>query len=804
MQSNLVPERFSIRFTIVSLFIFVVLFVAFTTIATGYYFDVKHARQAANDQFIHIAHRSKEKIEHLERMGTSLVKSLKYDTTITSAINDQPHDVVVSHFTERMKKGDHIFSLFAGHRDGAYIEVSNLDATDGVREAWQAKPDERWVVNYVTVHDGGRIQKRDYLDSALNITRSQVNGTGFDVITRPWFNASKRDEVTSSPPYELAMVKLTGFSFTLGLDDDVVVGASMLLSSLDKLLANTHYPLTSRAIIFNSKGLLLAQSGGKDHRRMHPHQVLVDLANDPSKFQSLLEISIDGQEFFAYIEPLNMTASSNSNEYIGLAVSHSEVLAPYTKRFTVAVLASTLVAFFMLPIVLMGGRLIVNPIRELAKQNNRVQNRQYQSVKHIKSRIVEINDLSASLVDMSASICEYQKSQKDLLDAFIKLIAQAIDDKSPYTGGHCERVPKIAIALAESAQASKDPIFRSINFNNEEQWREFKIAAWLHDCGKITTPEHIVDKGTKLEAIYNRIHEIRMRFEVLWRDAEIRCLQGCLDAPHKQQELQQMLTQEHAQIRDDFAFVAACNVGGEFMSDTHLARLKSIAEQTWIRYLDDKLGLSPMEHQKLGNVGMSADSNSPRMEYVLADKAEHVRLRENSTNRFEGYGFTMVAPEVEQNLGEIYNLSIGRGTLTAEDRYIIQEHISSTIKMLETLPLPQELSRVPEYAGAHHEKLDGTGYPRGLDESQLSMPARIMALADVFEALTASDRPYKSAKTLSESLKIMRFMVLDKHLDKDLFKLFIREGVYQQYAQEFLAPNQWDEVDEEQLLAGLQ
>ncbi|MEO2266094.1 HD domain-containing phosphohydrolase [Pseudoalteromonas sp. YIC-656] len=803
MQSNLMPERFSIRFTIVSLFVFVVLFVAFATIATGYYFDVKHARQAANDQFIHIAHRSKEKIEHMERMGTSLVKSLKYDATIVKAINEQPHDVVVSHFTERMNTNDHLFSLFAGHRDGAYIEVSNLDATAGVRQAWQAKENERWVVNYITVHDGGRIQKRDYLDNALNVTRSQVNGTGFEVNTRPWFTSAKLQAVTSSAPYQLSMVELTGFSFTLGLDDNVVVGASMLLSSLDQLLVNNHYPLTSRAIIFNSNGLLLAQHGGKDHERTAPHQVLMDLANDPSKFQSLLEVKIAGQDYFAFIEPLKMTANSNSNEFIGLAVSRSEVLAPYTERSLVAVGVSILVALLMLPVVLVSGRLIVNPMRELAKQNVRVQKRQYQSVKHIKSRIVEINDLSASLVSMSTSICDYQQAQKDLLDSFIKLIAQAIDDKSPYTGGHCERVPKIAITLAQAAQQSRDPVFKSIKFDTEEQWREFKIAAWLHDCGKITTPEHIVDKGTKLEAIYNRIHEIRMRFEVLLRDAEIRCLQGCLDAPHKQQDLHQVLAQEQAQIRDDFAFVAACNVGGEFMSDAHLARLKSIAEQTWMRYLDDRLGLSPMENQTLSKMATASEPSVPRVEHVLADKPEHIRIRENSTSRFEGFGFTMTAPEVEQNLGEVYNLSIGRGTLTEEDRYIIQEHISSTIKMLETLPLPPELSRVPEYAGAHHEKLDGTGYPRGLDESQLSMPARIMALADVFEALTASDRPYKSAKTLSESLKIMRFMVLDKHLDKDLFKLFISEGVYQQYAQEFLDPSQWDEVDKDQILAGL-
>jgi HD-GYP domain-containing protein (c-di-GMP phosphodiesterase class II) len=148
------------------------------------------------------------------------------------------------------------------------------------------------------------------------------------------------------------------------------------------------------------------------------------------------------------------------------------------------------------------------------------------------------------------------------------------------------------------------------------------------------------------------------------------------------------------------------------------------------------------------------------------------------------------------NENEIHNLTISRGTLTPEERTIINDHIVVTIDMLEQLPFPKNLKRVPEYAGGHHEKMDGTGYPKGLKRDEMSVPARMMAIADIFEALTAADRPYKKAKTLSESLGIMKKMNETDHIDPDLFRLFVKTGIYRKYAEEFLDPDQIDEVDE--------
>jgi HD-GYP domain-containing protein (c-di-GMP phosphodiesterase class II)/PAS domain-containing protein len=335
------------------------------------------------------------------------------------------------------------------------------------------------------------------------------------------------------------------------------------------------------------------------------------------------------------------------------------------------------------------------------------------------------------------------EGQKVLLDSFIQLIAGAIDEKSPYTGGHCERVPKLTEMLAEAAcQATTGP-FRDFQLTAEEKY-ELHIAGWMHDCGKVTTPEYVVDKSTKLETIYDRIETVVTRFETLKRDAEIACLKdlaaGGIDPARREAEHRAELERLDA----DREFIKQANVGGEFMDDDKKDRVRRIAAMTW-----------------------------------RAPDGEE-------------------APFLDEN--ESYNLCISRGTLTAEERTIINDHIVVTIEMLAKLPFPKSLRRVPEYAGGHHEKMDGTGYPRGLRRNQMSTPARMMAIADIFEALTAADRPYKKAKPLSVAMKIMGFMKNDNHIDPDLFELFVESGVYREYAENFLAPDQIDEVDHDALL----
>jgi HD-GYP domain-containing protein (c-di-GMP phosphodiesterase class II) len=333
---------------------------------------------------------------------------------------------------------------------------------------------------------------------------------------------------------------------------------------------------------------------------------------------------------------------------------------------------------------------------------------------------------------------------KELFESFIKLIADAIDEKSPYTGGHCQRVPELTMMLAEAAIKTKDGPLKSFTMTEKEVY-ELKIAAWLHDCGKVTTPEYVMDKATKLETIFDRIHLIDDRFELLKVQRENTFLRKALTAsgksgvPVNALQLEREISAMKRLLEEDKNFIRKVNFGTESMRPEDLQRIKAIANY---EYLNDS----------------------------------------GHTARF-----------LSEN--EVNNLTIERGTLTPEERMVINNHIVVTINMLESLSYPKDLRRVPEYAGGHHERMDGKGYPKGLTREQMSIPARMMGVADIFEALTSKDRPYKKAKTLSETLNILGKMRLDNHIDPDIFDLFIREKIYLKYAERFLDPEQVDEVD---------
>lgn len=388
------------------------------------------------------------------------------------------------------------------------------------------------------------------------------------------------------------------------------------------------------------------------------------------------------------------------------------------------------------------------------------------------------------------------RAQKELLQSFIELVAGAIDAKSPYTGGHCQRVPELTKMLARAACAAQEGPYAGYSLS-EEQWEELHIAAWLHDCGKVTTPEYVVDKATKLETIWDRIHEVRMRFELLKLQAYVEQCEGELRQRGADLDaVREAAVPAQRQLDEDFAFVAACNEGGEFLSPDRRERLAVIGARRWWRTLDDKLGVS---HDERRRKSAQPAVQLPVQEPLLADKPEHLLPRPAGEQVPEG--FNVKQPEHLYNRGELYNLGISRGTLTEEERYKINDHIVQTIKMLEALPLPRHLRRVPEIAGGHHEKLDGTGYPKGLTREEMSPEARMMAIADVFEALTADDRPYKKGKTLSEAMAIMVRMRKERHIDPELFELFLRSGVYLDYAKRFMNPSQIDEIDLEACLA---
>lgn len=411
-----------------------------------------------------------------------------------------------------------------------------------------------------------------------------------------------------------------------------------------------------------------------------------------------------------------------------------------------------------------------------------------------RSKIQLVNALVGSL-SVSVETQRLLQEQKNLLNAFIELIAGAIDAKSAYTGGHCQRVPEITKMLARAAVNVKEGPFADFTLS-ENEWEELHTACWLHDCGKITTPEFVVDKSTKLELIYDRIHEVRMRFEVLKREKEIAFLRRHTTITASEAD-QQLLADELRQLDEDFYFIANCNVGGEFMSDESITRIQQIAGYRWTRTLDDNAGIANEERARKAR---QPTASLPVQEPMLADKEEHIIYRDNKNRRPEYYDFKVPEPTLLYNRGEIYNLSIRRGTLTEEDRYKINEHIMQTIVMLKKLPFPRTMANVPTIAGGHHERMDGKGYPYRLNYTQMSIPVRMMAIADVFEALTAADRPYKPGKLLSEALNIMVNMVNENHLDREIFILFLQSGIWHEYAVAHLQADKVDVIDVSALL----
>ncbi|CAG9252128.1 Phosphohydrolase [Paraburkholderia unamae] len=398
----------------------------------------------------------------------------------------------------------------------------------------------------------------------------------------------------------------------------------------------------------------------------------------------------------------------------------------------------------------------------------------------------------AGLLANSIEVRGLLKTQRELFDDFIRMIAGAIDSKSPHTGAHCARVPEVVKLIAKAGCEARNGPFADFAMSAAD-WEVLHVAAWLHDCGKVTTPEYVIDKATKLETLHDRIHEIRMRFEVLKRDAGIRCLQERL-AGADEATATAKRDVELRQLDDDFAFVAACNLGAEYMEETRIERLKSIASRTWLRTLDDRIGIS---QEELSRKLRTAPASLPAVEPLLADRPEHCieRCASDRIPPDNPWGFHRDTPELLYNRGEMYNLCVGRGTLSAEERYKIEDHIVQTQIMLSRLNFPKYLRRVPEIAGNHHETMDGTGYPRRLRKQEMSTLARMMAVADVFEALTSKDRPYRKSKTLSEAVQIMASMKKRGQIDPDIFELFLSSGAYRTYAERFMSAEQLDELD---------
>jgi HD-GYP domain-containing protein (c-di-GMP phosphodiesterase class II) len=725
----------------------------------------------------------------------------------------------------------YLFSCYIGYNEGSFIQIVAVRDKPKLRRLFAAPVGTFYVLRTISSNTSGKMRQHwHFLNRKRHIIgRGADLDSDYDPRVRPWYiRAQKEKTAFYTQPYIFSSTKVPGVTCAEKLaKGNGVFGADITLDRFSKSLLQQKVSDNNLLFLFDRSGRIIAHPTttpvkigtddtlsfltGKEFDDPRIRFIIADFINKSRRMLNRTkEIKIDGLAYL--VKSRELKATLKFNQILASIAPVSDFTGHIRRMQQRIFLFSYLVLLVALPITLFSSHKISESLEKLAKESEKIQKRDFSESETFDSRIREIHSLIQASALMKRKIRDLIEQQRKLFDDFTKLIAGAIDAKSPYTGNHCARVPKVAKLLAVAADKSTEKPFADFKMDTKDKQLEFEVAAWLHDCGKITTPEYVADKATKLETIYNRIHEIRMRFEVLLRDEKIRAYRKLLAGDADKASIKAEFKNRQRQIIADFAFVAQCNIGSESMADKKIERLKQIAAKTWVRYLDDRLGISDNE-AKLKN--RKPKPVLPVIEHVLSDKPEHIipwpnnskpahkrrRINEHIPLNNNLFSFKMIPNKNQYNLGELYNLSVRKGTLTSEERFRINEHIIQTIKMLKSLPFPNYLEKVPEFAGAHHETMIGTGYPRGVKKKDMSIPARIMAIADIFEALTAADRPYKRPKTLSEALNIMSTMRNDQHIDADLFDLFLKSGAYQKYALDYLAPEQIDIVDISQFLS---
>ena len=347
---------------------------------------------------------------------------------------------------------------------------------------------------------------------------------------------------------------------------------------------------------------------------------------------------------------------------------------------------------------------------------------------------VNLSESLASQAAVAITNAKLISTMSELFEAFVKVMATAIDEKSPVTGGHIRRVANLTLTMAEFINGHDEGKFKEINFSPEQMY-ELRIAAYMHDIGKVTTPVEIVEKAKKLQTIFDRIHYVRLRMDYIIQKVNLEGKQKIIELLEKGSNknliniAEEELKNKIQELQDIRSFINKCNEPGEFLEDETLDRLKEISQRTYL------------------------DSDGKEQPFLTED--------------------------------ELLNLSIRRGSITEAERKKMQDHAAVTLRMLKQIPFTKKLKNIPNFAGAHHEFINGNGYPLGLKGDEIPFEGRLMAVTDIAEALTASDRPYKKAMPLDTVYRILRSMVEKGELDNDLVELFIEKEIYKVYQNKY-------------------
>ncbi len=766
-----------------------------TMIIIQYYFAYELVFKLTQKRFEHLAKQAEIVVKDRDSQAREIVEILGAIPSIKNIDSLEKEKQILKLFATPIKRDNTIYAIYIGYENGNYFEVVNAKHSPAVVKKFNIPDGARWAVIQIVRVNGVGYRVSHYYDENLNYVSKMEETTKYDPRKRPWYKiALGKKEVVSTDPYMYYRLKKMGITYSLSLDDDkMVIALDKTLEGLSNFLKDLKSN-TDIEIYMMLKGKVIASSEGMNKKI--DQELINAFKNSPDK---IITYKKDFKEYLAMSIPAK--GDTKLPVHLAFKAEKSKMMAPYLRIIHTEILLTILVILMVIPLIRHLSQKFLLPIKSLVKENLKIKNREFDKLQKVKSNILEIDQLSDSLIDMAKSIKEYENQQEKLLEGFIHLIAETIDVKSSHTGEHCRRVPIIAKMLTKEADKADFGELKNFKIKTGDDLKALEWSAWLHDCGKLVVPEHVIDKATKLETVYNRIHEIRTRFEVLLRDAKIRYLEDLLigeDAKIAKDILDKKIKKLHS----DFEFIAEVNLGEKPLSKEDKKRLQEIANIEWERNFSNQIGISWQERELLGNI--IKEEIFPVKEKLLLDGAIYQIPRERKDFEiFRREKVTMKIPDLLYNKGELYNLSIDQGTLTQEERFKINEHAIHTIRMLKELPWTPHLKRIVEDAGNHHEHLDGTGYPRSLTKKDLSIPARIMAIADIFEALTSSSRPYKRPKSLSVSLKIMAQMAKNQKIDAELFVIFLKEDIHIKFAKLYLNPEQLDleNIDKKELIA---
>lgn len=788
MSSKTKKRTFSIRFTLVRTFIFICLLMMTVAISLQYYFSQSMAQKSALQLYDAKAQMISQQIKQTDQIINHYSTLLSHFNKLT--INQKLHPDALQLFTNVMKKNHSFNSISLGFENGDLQQLIHLNKPQN-NQVLPSVESAQWVFVSINNLGGKRVRQYFYFDQSFNFLSQHQENTNDNVTNYSWYKNINASTDNTSDIFISPNTDLHDQTYSTAVPNTkTVLAINVTLHSYSKALHkindNQQNELLNEVYLYNGTGHLLASNQKSSaHNKTNelsfiPYPELSELTQHQFNLNKLNNLTINNKAYYAYIAKVD--DKTETNNYLAILVPKKTLLYPSIKT---SIEISVICLVLLLILSWCFSCPLTNTIKALLSEVKKAKPQDYKHLQPIVNRVTEIKELNCSMVEMSQSIEDYQIQQKEMTELFIKQIAQAIDDKSPYTFGHANCAPELGLMLAKASLHSNLPAFETAN---EEMLSEFSSHAWSHHYGKLTSAQQIVSKGTKLEANYNRIHEIRMRFEILWRDAEINYFKQSRSNPEQNKPLKEALIKQQLQLMRDFGFVAKINLGDTEMTEQDILRLHKIGEQTWFRYFDDRLGLSSIEKLNLS----SKKQKLPAQETLLSDKKEHIIKRNNITK--VDSGIKIEVADYLYNFGELYNLSIPQGTLTIEDKFEIDKNIINSISLLKALPTTHKQTTEIKDLSAYHPALKYVTFPSKVDNGYGSITQNILLMTDIFETLTSIKKPQQQVESLSSAIDILHTLAIDKVIDINLFQLFLSSGNYIKYANKFLHETQIDDV----------